>query len=1324
MNKTFKVIFNKARGSFMVVNELTSAIQKKGTRTVVAVAVVSALSSGVAGAADYSLTEGNSGYSSTTAQETQKVFNDSLNMSITGENTQAYGLLASGNGHSYVNKGTISLNNASENAAKYWKVKGMMADQGGTAINESLIEVSNAYGMTVGSSKGDGESNTIINKGTINVSSGVGMEAAPTGVSGTVGTARAIAQNSGVINVTNGTAILVSGDGGLITNDNTINAANQYAVMVQKEEGKSAKNNVINFTENSTTVGNILVGTGVEGTELNFEDGATFSGRILVNNNTKTKVSAYFDVNDQILKGGNGAGAVFFIGDAHSSLTLHGSTFANNSVVESNDVYGGVIYSYGSPLNIEDATFTGNSVHSTGANVNQNGLVQTGSGGGAVMIKGSPDTVFKDTLFTNNSAISLKTEGTTGGYAIGGAISVDYSTGNATDVERDSDVTFKITKDLMYFGNTVSSDSSAESFDTYGYHLTSATAGGFLFLDRGSDAVFDIDEGATLTIGQGVTTDDTDSIASSIPNTGTKNNGGKHASITKIGAGNLVINSSLNKYYGTIAVDAGRLTVNSDWSIKNNATVNNGAQRALASFTIADALSSGNQNANGDAIGGSLTISGTLETSSAQVFTKALDAQATVADAEALKYTNDQLTFNDGATLAITDTQYNLAYAQTAGALLDEANAKVIMLGDLVGEVDNVVTLDEIENVGANVELNEVTVDAQDKNVQIGGAPSTDVAYREESLSVGAIDLGEANTVTVTGGKELSLAGNGAEIISTSGKQPVNVNVEENSSLNLGGQYAQGGQISGKVTTALNSTVNVTGNQDFVIDTISGSGTVNVGSDNSAGNLIVNSLSGMTGIIFVDPAWKEGTNNIADASYFGLTGKETLTAGVVGGRNSVVGFTGTKAEAAAAFEKIASVNGLSWGPEGVTSAFYTASTVDLGTTGGVLVDGSLTVAPTSVANALTVNKQGMLIVDQSKLSGPAVKGDVVLNNGSYLGISNASIATLSLASGVVTDNGTNVVTDNPFIEAKIDGNKVVGSYDAENGLSALASTGIQAMTRRADMMLAQSIADRTSIDQDLAQGANLWVDVSGESYDVDHLDHDGNFEADMGYGTFGADFALTDTVTAGAAIQYGAGSLSSSVSSIKNDIKNYGVAFYAAKSFGSAKLVGELAYVQSDNDVSSTQAAMNQSVDAKIYSAGVRAQYQLTAGAFQFVPSVGVRVSKLKTDSMDIGTVKVDDQDQTLVQVPIALRINAFEQNSNGWSFAPTMRVAYIPTFGDKEIEVFNHEQDVIDTSPVQADMGLRARKGNLLLNAQMTVGGGEDGASSIGGKVGLKYMF
>ena len=1326
MNRTFKVVFNRARGALMVVNELTSIVQKKGSKTVVAVAAATVLSSGMAVAADYSQTGGNSGYSMTTAEESQKVFvsGETLNMSITGKNTRAYGLLANGSGHQYTNEGTIKLNTASSSATAPWQVKGMMADKGGTVINNGTIEVTNAYGMTVGSSKGDGEANTIINNKIINVASGVGIEAAPTGSAGTTGTARAVVENNGEINVTSGTAILVSGDAGVVTNNGTINADGLNAVHIQKESDKTAQKNVVNFSKTSNTVGNITVGSDVIETELNFEDGALFDGRI-VDNGKQTLISGSFSVNDRELVDDEGAGAVIYT-NAHSQLDLFDSSFQNNKVV-GRDVYGGVIHSYGSPISIKGGSFSGNSVQSSGANV-KDGKVQAGAFGGAIMLKGSPNTVFEDVLFTNNSAISKKTEDTTGGYAVGGAIGVDFSTGNATGVVRGSDVTFKITKDLTYFGNTVSSDSSADQFDTYGYHLNSASAGGFLFLDRGSAAVFDIDDGATLTIGQSVTSDDTDSIASSIPNTDTIKkptpNSGKHANLSKIGTGTLIINSSLNKYYGTVDVEAGQLSVNSEWNIKNSVTVDSGAQLALSSFSIADASNSGNQDVNGNAIGGNLVVSGTLETSSAQIFTKALDEEASVLDAEALKYTTEQLAFKEGATLAVTDAQYNLAYAQSAGDLLTGAN--VIMLGNLVGEVPNNVTLDDLENVGGNVHLTEVTVDAQDKNIQIGGSAPSDAntAYRSESLSVGVIALGNANSVTVTGGKELSLAGNGTDAIASTSEEPINVMVKDGSALNLGGQYSKGGQIAGTVTTDADSTVNVNGDADFTIDSLAGDGTVNVGSDEMAGNLTVNSLADMTGIIFVDPAWKEGANHIADASYFGYNGKDALAGGLVNGRNSISSFGGSKDEAVSAFEKIASINGLTWGPDGVTSAFYAGSTVDLGTTGGILVDGSLTVAPTSVAHALTINKQGMLIVDQSKISQPVVKGDVVLNQGSYLGINNASVSSFELATGTVTDNGTSVVTDNPFIQAQVDGSKVVGSYNAESGLSALASTGIQAMTRRADMMLAQSIADRTSIDQDFGQGANLWVDVSGESYDVDHLDHGGKFDADMGYGAFGADFALTDTVTAGAAIQYGAGSLSSSVSSIKNDIKNYGVALYASKAFGPAKVVGELAYVQSDNDVSSSQAALNQSVDAKIYSAGVRAQYQLTAGAFQFVPSIGVRVSKLKTDAMDIGTVKVDEQDQTLVQMPISLRVNGFEQKADGWTLAPTMRVAYIPTFGDKEIKVYDHEQDVIDTSPVQADFGLRAQKGNLLFNAQMTLGGGKDGASTVGGKVGMKYMF
>ena len=54
MNKSFKVVFNKARGALMVVTEVTSSVQAKGTKTVIAAAV----STLIAGAAVAGLPEG------------------------------------------------------------------------------------------------------------------------------------------------------------------------------------------------------------------------------------------------------------------------------------------------------------------------------------------------------------------------------------------------------------------------------------------------------------------------------------------------------------------------------------------------------------------------------------------------------------------------------------------------------------------------------------------------------------------------------------------------------------------------------------------------------------------------------------------------------------------------------------------------------------------------------------------------------------------------------------------------------------------------------------------------------------------------------------------------------------------------------------------------------------------------------------------------------------------------------------------------------------------------------------------------------------------
>ena len=56
MNSTFKVVFNKARGALMVVNEVTSSVQAKGTKTVIAAAVATLVAGG-AMAADKTFAE-------------------------------------------------------------------------------------------------------------------------------------------------------------------------------------------------------------------------------------------------------------------------------------------------------------------------------------------------------------------------------------------------------------------------------------------------------------------------------------------------------------------------------------------------------------------------------------------------------------------------------------------------------------------------------------------------------------------------------------------------------------------------------------------------------------------------------------------------------------------------------------------------------------------------------------------------------------------------------------------------------------------------------------------------------------------------------------------------------------------------------------------------------------------------------------------------------------------------------------------------------------------------------------------------------------------
>ena len=1031
-------------------------------------------------------------------------------------------------------------------------------------------------------------------------------------------------------------------------------------------------------------------------------------------------------------------GAMFVEGEG--SLTMKDVTFEGNQ-----GVYGSALVVNGNKPNetvlnsVETATVTATNVNYlnnvskgygaalwlyTKTQYNQTGgsfvsNKTTGSGNllGAVFVKGAK-AVFEDVLFQNNTVESSD------GIAAGGAVYVDNVQNDDAGVV-EGNVKFIATKDMTYSGNNVTGKDIP--VETYGY--MTATAGGFLLLDRGTSAEFEVKDDATLTIGEEGSTGHMDSIASAYP----LEVGQKVASITKTGSGTLVINSDMNRYYGTVDVQAGRMEVNTTWSLREAAAISGGTL-ALKDFNfdkMPDPLSTV----------GSITVKsgGTLETASAQLFKNGL-GDGSVTDAGDAKYAADKVTVEKGGTIALNDAVYNLDYASSLGNKY--TNAKYVLLGQLsdaskddLAQQDKV-TLDDVAMVGENIVLNEVKITSEDKNVQIGGTPSNDYAYRGESLAVASFDLGTANQVLIDGGKTLTLTGEGAgsELLKTSGTDKVGVTVKANSTLLLGGtDYAKGGTLAGTVTVESNGTLTATGGETFTVDAINGAGTVLVGEDKTAGKLTITQLAeNFTGTIFVDPAWKddETLNVIGNASHLEISKVDTaITGTLAAGRHSLITLGADAAAGASAFEAIASVQGLSWGEKNVTAALYLGAPIEVA--GKIVVDGSLTDA-TSVASTypdnatIYVANQGILIVSQSQGSSDTsmIAGTVSVADGSYIGVTNASEGTFKLADTIT--GTTEVVTDNPFIEGEIstaDGT-LTNTLNADSGLSALASLGIQSMARRADFTLSETIADRTAIDQQLHAGVNLWADVSGERYEADGLAHGAEFKADMGYAAFGGDIALGQDYTVGAAFQYGKGTLRSAVSSIRNEIDSYGFALYGAKDFGAAKVVAEASYLWTENDITASQTALNQSVDANVWSVGIRGQHAFKAGAFTFTPSVGVRYSHLETDAMTIGAVNVEKQKQDLIQVPLALRVTAGETNAAGWQLAPFFKVAYVPTFGDKEIEVLSHETDVIDTNPVQSAFGLRAQNGNLLLNADFTVGGGKDGTSSVGGKIGVKYAF
>lgn len=479
-----------------------------------------------------------------------------------------------------------------------------------------------------------------------------------------------------------------------------------------------------------------------------------------------------------------------------------------------------------------------------------------------------------------------------------------------------------------------------------------------------------------------------------------------------------------------------------------------------------------------------LNKDGVIETKSGQIFANGIAVDGLTKDSG--EVTNNAIDYQ-GGTLKFTDTKYTLEYVAKANENLDAKGAtSIVMTGDVIGAVDNKVSVDEVasvtgDNAGTNVALDKVTAEA-DKNLIVGiaNAPTDAVENIQiedavaTGFAVGTLNMTAGSTgVVITNNQEVTLGGTaGGTIVTVDGKDEevkivvgttdeVDGAVTTSGTLNIGNKLVNETTnaltVKGEVVANKESELNVRGNTEVTKELTVKGGTVNItnGSltttvvaendslinvgDNSAAGMLKSTDTKLNGSkLLLDPAWKDGAS-IETASKAGIEFASDA-GGVDGlltiGQNSVLseGTTDTS-KAEAAFAK----SGLTWGKDGITAVLYIEKNMNLASNGGIKVDGTITKDNVATGGYAETGKvefgaNSLLMVNGAEIIG---------NNAAITGVTNVIVADSSkLYIDGAVDNGIyniigdfetsgwnaeNILSDNALI--KFEDNKTDGKFD-------------------------------------------------------------------------------------------------------------------------------------------------------------------------------------------------------------------------------------------------------------------------------------------------------
>ena len=255
----------------------------------------------------------------------------------------------------------------------------------------------------------------------------------------------------------------------------------------------------------------------------------------------------------------------------------------------------------------------------------------------------------------------------------------------------------------------------------------------------------------------------------------------------------------------------------------------------------------------------------------------------------------------------------------------------------------------------------------------------------------------------------------------------------------------------------------------------------------------------------------------------------------------------------------------------------------------------------------------------------------------------------------------------------------------------------------------------------------VWADVFYTANEAKGMYDDGyGYEADVYGGVLGYDYTAACGGKIGAALTIGTSDVDATgdfIGRYGNDADFWGLSIYASKDITDKMIVSaDVTYLSLDNDINGSVAgaSVDESIDSSVISVGLRADWKAyESSAFEIVPHAGIRYAQIDVDDYR----EFDGESLDVLEMPVGVAFNGkFE--AAGMKFVPTLDFTVVPQIGDKDVKTFDGDTLDVLNNTYNTTLGISAEYGDFTFGVAAKYGFGTDDRSNAGVKVNATYAF